>query len=57
MKLIDPLEYQTTEIMYEGNAYQIACELDVTLQIVQDYQLFLDSNLAAPARPIEPLIT
>ena len=30
--------------MYEGDPYQIACELDVTLQIIQDYQRILDSN-------------
>lgn len=42
LKLVDPLEYRTAEAMYEGDAYQIACELDVTLQVVQDYQQLLD---------------
>ena len=27
--------------MYEGDAYQIACELDVTLQVVKDYRMIL----------------
>lgn len=28
--------------MYEGDAYQIACEFNVTLQVIQDYQRLLD---------------
>ena len=44
LKLVDPIEYQTAETIYEGDSYQIACELDVTLQIIQDYQRILDTN-------------
>ena len=44
LKLVNPIEYQTAEVMYEGDHYQIACELDVTLQIIQDYQRILDSS-------------
>lgn len=44
LKLVNPLEYQTAEAMYEGDPYQIACELDVTLQIIRDYQHILDSS-------------
>lgn len=44
LKLIDPLEYRTAEAMYEGNPYQIACELDVTLQVIQDYRAFLNGH-------------
>ena len=44
LKLVNPFEYQTAEAMYEGDPYQIACELDVTLQIIQDYQRILDSS-------------
>ena len=44
LKLVSTLEYQTAEAMYEGYPYQIACELDVTLQIILDYQHILDSN-------------
>ena len=44
LKLVNPLEYQTAEAMYEGDPYQIACELDVTLQIINDYQRVLDSS-------------
>lgn len=43
--------------MYKGDAYQIACELDVTLQAAQDYQRLLDSNATAPIRFPESLIT
>ena len=45
LKLITPLEYQTAEAMYAGDPYQIACELDVTLQIIQGYQRILDSSV------------
>ena len=44
LKLVNPLQYQTAKAMYEGDPYQIACELDVTLQIIQDYQCILDSS-------------
>ena len=30
--------------MYEGDMYQIACELDVTLQVIQDYRSFLSGH-------------
>lgn len=42
LKLIDPLEYRIAETMYEGDPYQIACELDVTLRVIQDYRALLD---------------
>ncbi|MCX8647094.1 hypothetical protein J3U01_01485 [Bifidobacterium sp. B4107] len=44
LKLVNPLQYQMAEAMYEGDPYQIACELDVTIQIIQDYQRILDSS-------------
>ena len=56
LKLVDPLEYRTAEAMYEGDAYQIACELDVTLQVIQDYQRLLDSNATVSIRFPEPTI-
>ncbi|MEK0306291.1 hypothetical protein [Bifidobacterium favimelis] len=37
LKLVDPFACRTAEAMYEGAPYQIACELDVTLQVIQDY--------------------
>lgn len=52
LKLVDPIEYRTAEAMYEGDAYQIACELDVTLQVIQDYRALLDGcrNCLAQSR-------
>ena len=44
LKLVNPFEYQTAEAMYEGDPFQIAYELDVTLQIIQDYQHILESS-------------
>lgn len=38
LRLIDPVEYASAEALCEGDAYRIACELDVTLQVVNDYQ-------------------
>ena len=53
LKLVNPLQYQTAKAMYEGDPYQIACELDVTLQIIQDYRILLDEQLThAPLRLI-----
>lgn len=52
LKLVDPLEYRTAEAMYEGDAYQIACELDVTLQVIQDYRAFLNGLCGSPLSEI-----
>lgn len=38
LRLIDPVEYASAEMLCDGDAYRIACELDVTLQVVKDYQ-------------------
>lgn len=43
--LIDPLEYASAENMYDGDTYRIASELDVTHQVVLDYQAHLDNHL------------
>lgn len=39
--LIDPMEYATLEGMYEGNKYKIASELNLTVQVVEDYMQML----------------
>ncbi|NMN02818.1 ImmA/IrrE family metallo-endopeptidase [Bifidobacterium panos] len=36
--LIDPIEYATLERMYEGDAWHMAAELGVTVQVIRDYQ-------------------
>lgn len=38
LQLIDPLDYITAENMYEGNLFAMAVQLDVTLQVLKDYQ-------------------
>lgn len=42
--LIDPEKYAEAEILHDGDAYAIACELDVATQTVSDYQQFLHEN-------------
>jgi antirestriction protein ArdC len=41
LMLIDPVEYASAELLCEGNEFAIADELDVTPQVVRDYQSFL----------------
>lgn len=45
LRLIDPIEYATAEELHEGDAYRIACELDVTLQVVEDYRRLLRDTI------------
>ena len=45
LRLIDPVEYASAEALCEGDAYRIACELDVTLQVVRDYQDMLHDTV------------
>jgi Zn-dependent peptidase ImmA (M78 family) len=37
-RLVDPCEYAIAESEYEGDTYAIACELDVTVQIIEDFR-------------------
>ncbi|RBQ00147.1 hypothetical protein CRD59_00805 [Bifidobacterium xylocopae] len=41
-RLITPLEYRIAEAEYEGQSWKMACELGVTVQVLKDYQQFLD---------------
>lgn len=43
--LINPAEYALAERMYDGNPYQMAAELNVTIQIIQDYRQWLHDNV------------
>lgn len=43
--LINPMEYVSAKALCEGDAYRIACELDVTLQVVEDYRRLLRDTL------------
>lgn len=40
---ISPIEYATLKRVYEGEAYSVAVELDVTIQVLVDFQ-----NLTLP---------
>jgi hypothetical protein len=42
--LIDPQEYKQLEIVYDGDRARIADDLDVTQQVLTDYQSFLVEN-------------
>lgn len=41
LRLINPLEYASAERVYEGDTWLMACELDVTVQVLEDYRLVL----------------
>lgn len=47
LTLINPVEYANAEALCEGDAYRIACELDVTLQVVEDYRRLLHDMIPA----------
>ena len=42
--LVNPTEYASAERLYEGDSYLIACELGVTVQVVEDYKSLLASR-------------
>lgn len=41
LRLINPHEYAIAERMYGADSYLIACELDVTVQVIEDYKNWL----------------
>lgn len=41
LKLISMIDYMSAEFMYDGDIYQIACELDVIVRVIKDYQQIL----------------
>ena len=45
--LISPTEYALAERMYDGNPYQMAAELNVTVQVIEDYKNWLHDSVAA----------
>jgi Zn-dependent peptidase ImmA (M78 family) len=45
LRLINQVEYASAENMYEGDVYLMACELDVTVQVLEDFQNILESRL------------
>ncbi len=48
LALISPVDYATAEEVYEGDAWMMAVELDVTMQVLRDYQQILrDTGVCA----------
>lgn len=46
MRLVSPVDYAAAEQVYDGCAWRIACELGVTMQVVEDYrQILHDSGM------------
>ena len=45
LRLIEPVAYASDALVCEGDAYRIACELDVTLQVVEDYRRLLHDTM------------
>ena len=52
LQLIDPLDYVTAENMYEGNLFAMAVQLDVTLQVLKDYQDIISTTGSTYCRRI-----
>lgn len=58
LALISPVDYGMAETVYEGNAWIMAVELGVTMQVLKDYQTLLEqritgmtgARIAVPAR-------
>ena len=40
-----PIEYQLAESTYDGEAYSMAVELGVTMQVLRDYQTLLEQRV------------
>lgn len=47
LRLVIPLEYQLAELAYEGERWLMACDLGVTLQVLEDYQQLVLPRLVA----------
>lgn len=45
LTLISPIEYRFAESAYDGEAYSMAVELGVTMQVLRDYQTLLEQRI------------
>lgn len=45
LTLISPIEYRLAESTYDGEAYSMAVELGVTMQVLRDYQTLLEQRV------------
>lgn len=50
LRLIDPVEYRTSEDVREGRAYDMACDLNITVQCIRDYQRWLKDQASVIGR-------
>lgn len=46
LRLVDPAEYAVAERIFGGDSYLIACELNVTVQVIEDYKQLLHDSVA-----------
>lgn len=44
LRLVSPVAYAAAEQVYDGCAWQVACELGVTMQVIDDYRLVLHDS-------------
>lgn len=44
LRLVDPVAYAAAEQVYDGCAWRIACELGVTVQVLDDYRQILHDS-------------
>lgn len=50
LTLISLIEYRLAESTYDGEAYSMAVELGVTMQVFKDYQILLEQRITDMAR-------
>ena len=50
LRLVDPIEYASAEAAYDGDMFLIASELGVTVQVINDYRMWLDNNVRGLTR-------
>lgn len=49
LRLVSPIEYAAAEQVWDGCAWLIACELGVTLQVLDDYRRWLHDTVESTA--------
>ena len=49
LSLISQVDYRLAESVYDGEAYRMAVELGVTLQVLKDYQTVLEQRMPRTA--------
>ena len=44
LRLVNPVEYASAESVYDGDTFLIASELGVTVQVINDYRMWLEQR-------------